>query len=400
MEKDKDMNANNDRTYLGATLRDVVKPAGVPDIENLDEDVQPVNRVLHDLITKDNYKDVPPLRWFVPGWVTRDATTAIYGEPGAGKSFWSLSLSLAAASGGQWATHDFKKPHRVLYLAPEAAGSHTERVRGWASKHGTEWPETFYLAPTQVNISTDQAVAEICNAIDELAPIDLLVLDTLASASAGVDENGSQMTSVTENIETIRRALPDGAAMLIVHHTGKDQTKGLRGHSSLNGYVTNSMLITKDSETNIHRVEGKKVRDGSTPLPQYYRIDPEQLPPIPLPPNTVPDIEHLTGREIGVMVPVDYLEAVQDTLTMVYDRLAATYALGDMFGIQDVRDLTELGRGPLQQAMRRGLDKGLWQKQGAGRTTRYKFIGRAGDFGAIGGTEPADDSPALDLDDE
>jgi hypothetical protein len=369
MKKDRDMNTTHDMTYYGATTQDVVKPE------------PSVSRLRTELITKDNYKDLPPLRWFVPGWVMQGGTTAVYGEPGSGKSFWSLSLALEAARGGQWCTHDFRTPRRVLYLAPEAGLSHVERVRGWSEKHGHEWPDTFYLAPTQVNVYKDQTVSELWDLIDTLAPLDLVVLDTLASATAGLDENSSQMTVVTENIETIRRALPDSAAFLIVHHSGKDQAKGLRGHTSLLGYVTGSLLVTKEATTNSHRVEAKKVRDGSTPLPQYYRVETVDLPPAP---------GDLLMREIGVMVSVDYTDAVRDTLTAVYDALREVHHVGDTFTRTEVETLTGLKRTPVDKALKRGIDMGLWERHGAGRTTHYRFVGKPGDVGELVTSPPLD----------
>lgn len=346
-------------------------PLGVSVAEVAKTDEQ-TNPILAELITAENYKQVPPLRWFVPGWIIEGGTTAIYGEAGAGKSFWTLSLALEAARGGQWCEHRFTRPYRVLYIAPEAAHSHVERVKGWESLHGAEWPAGFHLAPTQVNIYTDQSVSDIEQALDALGPVDLVVLDTLASATAGLDENSPQMNVVTQNLEKIRRKLPNGAPLIVVHHTGKDGTKGLRGHSSLLGYVSGSMLITK--ENNAHRVEAKKVRDGDTPMPLYYRVERAELPPLP---------GELLAREVGVMVPVGYLDAVKDNVSQVYEALAEAYRPNDLFSRTDAEAVSGLTRGPIRTALNKGADMGLWAKEGTGKATRYRFIGRPGDQGAI-----------------
>lgn len=347
---------------LGASVIEVPKP---------DERVNPI---LKELITAENYKLQPPLRWFVPGWIIEGGTTAIYGEAGAGKSFWALSLALEAARGGQWHQHRFTRPHRVLYLAPEAANSHANRVQGWETLHGAEWPASFHLAPTQVNIYTDESVSDIEQAIDALGPIDLVVLDTLASATAGLDENSPQMNVVTQNLERIRRKLSPGAPLLIVHHTGKDSAKGLRGHSSLLGYVSGSMLITKES--NAHKVEAKKVRDGDPPLPLYYRIERAELPPLP---------GELLAREVGVMVPADYLDVVKDDMSQLYETLAENYRPNDQFSRTDAEHLSGLSRNKATRALNKGCDMGLYERLGNSRSTRYRFIGRPGDQTALEG---------------
>lgn len=370
MSTKRDPNMSNTTTGTlplddGAALHRIEAPAPAP------------NRIIESLITADNYMDIPPQRWFMPGWVIEGGTTAVYGEPGCGKSFWTLGLALEAARGGQWCLHDFRKPRRVLYIAPEAGRSHVERVRGWIDRHTHQWPATFHLADVQVNIYTDQAVSEIAQAIEELGPLDLVVLDTLASATAGLDENSSQMNVVTENLETIRRVLGDRAALIVVHHTGKDQTRGLRGHNSLLGYVTGSMLVTKENGNGTHKVEMKKVRDGKAPLPLYYRIETTELPPI------VDEDGRQHAREVGVMVPVDYVEAATDTMTQMYETMLQHYRLGDTFTTREVLEVTGLGRGPVTKALNRGQDMGLWDRTGAGRTTRYRFIGRPGDVPAL-----------------
>lgn len=338
----------------------------------------PENPVLAELITADNYKDLPPLRWFVPGWIIEAGTTAIYGEAGAGKSFWTLCLALEAARGGQWCDHQFAEPKRVLYLAPEASSSHVERIKGWTHLNGTEWPATFHLAPTQVNVYTDESVSQIENAIDALGPIDLLVLDTLASATAGLDENSPNMNVVTQNLEKIRRKLSPGAPLIIVHHTGKDSAKGLRGHSSLLGYVSGSMLITKENAK--HKVDAKKVRDGDTPLPLYYQIRPVELPPLP---------GELVTREVGVMQSITHLEAVNDTTTKAYTALRDELRPNDTFTTAHVARLLDVSDTTANKALKRGADLGLWERQGATKGAHWRYIGRPGDHVALTGDDNA-----------
>lgn len=349
---------------LGASVIEVQKPEPEPTL---------YERMVADTITAENYKDLPPLRWYIPGWVIAGGTTALYGEPGTGKSFWALGLALEAARGGQWHQHQFSEPQRVLYLAQEGVQSHVERARGWVQLHGTELPATLRMVPTQLDIYTDETVGALTRYIEDHGPFDLVIVDTLASASPSAEENDAKdMKTVVSNLERLRRLLPPSAALMIVHHTGKDTAKGLRGHSALFGYVTGTMLITK--ENNVHRIEAKKVRDGDTPLPLYYRVEPVQLPPLP-----GSDL----AREVGIMVPVGYLDAVKDNVSQLYTALAEAYRPNDLFGRADAEQLSGQTRGPITKALKKGADMGLWEKVGNSRVTRYRFIGRPGDQSAL-----------------
>jgi hypothetical protein len=80
----------------------------------------------------------------------------------------------------------------------------------------------------------------------------LLQIDTLARAFGGGNENDSQdMGAFITNIGRVQRMLD--CTIMILHHSGKDATRGLRGHSSLLGAV--------DTQLELIRIEGGK-RDG------------------------------------------------------------------------------------------------------------------------------------------
>lgn len=371
---------------LGATVADSFTakpvrglPTSEPDTESPDAETEKkpshYEKLVAEAITAENYKAVPPLEWFVPGWIVANGITQVYGPPKAGKSFWTLALALEAARGGQWCDNEFKEPQRVLYIAPEAITSHIERIKGWVKKHGTEMPDTLTLLPTQVDIAKDESVSAISQYMREHGPFDLVVLDTLASATPDVEENGSEMKRVTTNLETIRTSQTERLALIIVHHTGKDISKGGRGHSSLLGSVHAAILVTKESDGLAHKVEMKDLRDGKEPLPLYYRIEPVELPPLP---------GDVLAREVGIMVPVGYVDAVQDKLTALYDALVDNgYKPGDTFKRTDITDLPGAPAKGVHGVLNRGIDRGLWAREGNTRATYYRLKGRPGDVGSL-----------------
>ena len=72
----------------------------------------------------------------------------------------------------------------------------------------------------------------------------LVVIDTLARALAGGNENAPEdMGALIGNAKRIQEAT--GAAVLFVHHSGKDTSRGSRGHSSLKGAADLEIEVTR-----------------------------------------------------------------------------------------------------------------------------------------------------------
>jgi hypothetical protein len=77
----------------------------------------------------------------------------------------------------------------------------------------------------------------------------LIIIDTLNRAAPGADENSSVDMG---NLIAASKRLQDmtGGLVLLVHHTGKDTSKGLRGHSSL--------YAALDGAIEVSRTEGRR----------------------------------------------------------------------------------------------------------------------------------------------
>lgn len=90
------------------------------------------------------------------------------------------------------------------------------------------------------------------------APPALVIVDTLARAMGEGDENsGPDMGAMIRTLDLIRGET--GAHVLVVHHAGKDTSKGARGHSSLRAAVDTEIEVTRDGL--FITAETKKQRD-------------------------------------------------------------------------------------------------------------------------------------------
>jgi hypothetical protein len=75
----------------------------------------------------------------------------------------------------------------------------------------------------------------------------LLVIDTLNRASGGADENSSKdMGEIIDAAKGLQAQL--GGTVLLIHHSGKDATKGLRGHSSLHAALDAAVEVRREGD--------------------------------------------------------------------------------------------------------------------------------------------------------
>ena len=92
----------------------------------------------------------------------------------------------------------------------------------------------------------------------------VLVIDTLAMAMAlgqlG-DENTSSTMAVV--IDQLRKISDLGCTIFVVHHSGKDISRGLRGHNSLEAAADSIFLVDKKIGSNIVTVKRIHYRNGT-----------------------------------------------------------------------------------------------------------------------------------------
>lgn len=197
------------------------------------------------------FKDIEPCldtSDFVQGLLVQGSAVVVYGESNAGKTFWTLDLSLHVAAGIMWNGRRVEQGG-VIYCVLEGSSRFRNRVTAWRSEHnlvGEDVPFAACEAPINLldpKADTDRLIQLICLAaasIDVL--IKLVVIDTLSRALAGGNENApDDMGALVANMDRVKAET--GAAVLFVHHSGKDQARGARGHSLLRAAVDTEIEV-------------------------------------------------------------------------------------------------------------------------------------------------------------
>lgn len=188
----------------------------------------------------------------VEGLMTIGSSVVVYGDSNSGKTFWALSVATAIATGTDCYGRQ-TDPGLVVYLASEAPASIRSRMQAIKKYHGCNL-ENLAMVPVPMNFySGDQDahdVIELVRAVEQIKgqPVRLIIGDTLARMSAGANENsGEDMGPVMARFDQVATAT--GAALMIIHHNGKDAAKGARGWSGIRAHIDTEIEVTEKEGT-------------------------------------------------------------------------------------------------------------------------------------------------------
>jgi hypothetical protein len=208
------------------------------------------------LLSLDDLLSLPPLRWRVRGVLPESGLAAVFGPSGSGKSFLAIDLCMALSDGVAWFGHRVQAAP-VLYCALEGESGISNRVRAFHRHHGHRGAAARYLAQPFDLLKDVQRLADAI--IAKQGKGGVVFLDTLNRAAPGIDENSSEdMGRVITAAKCLQR-LVEGLVVL-VHHSGKDQAKGLRGHSSLHAALDAAIEVKRDGDYRSWKVA--KSKDG------------------------------------------------------------------------------------------------------------------------------------------
>lgn len=194
---------------------------------------------LVDTVGLDNLPDPEPL--IGEDILFGDSLAWMVGKPGSYKSFTALDMAGCIATGEPWQGYRTRQGS-VLYLVAEGVRGTKKRVRAWEASYGHRMTGVQFL-PVAVQSKVDGHWSELVELARELRPA-LIVLDTQARITVGVDENSnSEMGEFIDKTERLRKACR--ACVILVHHIGRNGDTG-RGATAVDGAVTTVIKVEKD----------------------------------------------------------------------------------------------------------------------------------------------------------
>ena len=202
-----------------------------------------------------------PPTFHIKGVLPEAELAVVYGPPSSGKTFLAMDMGFAVAQGIPWRGLKTKQG-TVAYIAAEDAHGVRMRAKAYAQAHGVE-SMPFYILGAAPNFRDFEDMTQVAKAVVALGDVSLIFVDTWARALAGGDENSAK--DVGEAVSLCAKLYrATGATVVLIHHSGKDSTKGARGSTALLGACDCEIEVSRcedDREAQVTKL--KNSADGA-----------------------------------------------------------------------------------------------------------------------------------------
>lgn len=201
----------------------------------------------------------PAPQWIIKGLIPEADLAILYGESGSGKSFVMIDLAMAVARGLDWRGLKTRQG-RVVYIAAEGGGGFRNRLLAYAHQHQIDLEQVpFGVIHATPNFLEKGDIKALIAAIKAGGPVSLIITDTYAQVTPGANENSAEdMGKALRHARMITDET--GGMMVLVHHAGKDSTKGARGWSGNHAAADAVLEVTRNG--NQRALRTAKQKDG------------------------------------------------------------------------------------------------------------------------------------------
>ena len=259
-----------------------------------------------DRLQLTHFKDMvthQPAPWLVRDLLRESSVACLYGHRGSYKSFVAMSVAASVSTGVSWLGHDVLNAGLVIYIAAEGGGGMVQRTRA-LSKHFDLPPAAFnfqFITEPMICMreseDMDLLVERVKEAIgwepagytdpetgethDHAVATEwprLIVVDTLARCFMGDENKQEDMGAFVQGID--RMKMEFDCTMLIIHHTGLDQTRP-RGSTVLESACDTVYSLEADEAEPVLTLTCKKMKDSGEPDPlemSWQKVAVERLP--------------------------------------------------------------------------------------------------------------------------
>lgn len=218
---------------------------------------------MKQLSVNDFLKSFTPPSYLINGFLKSKSHGFLAGTTGSFKSFIALDIAHCVGTGRAFLGHEIKQSGKVLYIAGEGIDGLHKRFSGLFERYGS--CDNIYLYPSELDLSDDAHIQELSDYVVELNPI-LIIYDTLNSLSGGLENNSSSNVNLFyKRICNISNSV--GSSTLIVHHFGKDASKGMEGSHAFRSNADYVYALHSNGNLSVNLIDVKqKDRAADSPI--------------------------------------------------------------------------------------------------------------------------------------
>ncbi len=221
----------------------------------LESVVTPPNTARYKLLGSADLHKLTPVAWCIKGIYPSKGLCALYGSTGSGKSFLGFDQAAAIAEGRKWFGYRTKIT-TVVYVVLEGEAGIKNRAAAWELENKRPLPANLDMVMQPFKVIDSQDVSDLASVVPSGS---VVFIDTLNRTAPTADENSSKdMGQILEGAKNLQNQI-DGLVVL-VHHTGKDTSKGARGHSSFFAALDGAIEVERTNAGRAWSVA--KAKDG------------------------------------------------------------------------------------------------------------------------------------------
>jgi len=243
-----------------------------PVLQVIGSDNAPPGRTALRIFSLEEFRTLPPPSWIVDGIIPATGLVALFGRPGSGKTFVALDLAVQVCLGGLWGGQPVTKG-AVVYVAGEGGRFIPPRIEAiesvLADHERSALGSNLHFINGALQLANGGDLELIAGLAAHQHEPALIIIDTLARCFCGYDENSSKdMGLMVDACGHLSEQT--GAAILLVHHSGKSADKVERGSSALRGAADAMLLVDKTDDTVL--VKCSKMKDAMSFPPIAFSI--------------------------------------------------------------------------------------------------------------------------------
>ena len=206
------------------------------------------------VIEIDTFKtmEMPEIKTIMSPWLTFGSTHMIYAKRGVGKTFLSMSLSLAVTHGSDFGEWELKEAVNTMYVDGEMLPQHMKQRIEYLQPNYLKKQKNWYILSSGINLQNNGLAINIAKPywqdfiFNEVASKDikLLFLDNISALTPGIEENESTSWDIIAT--WINKLKQTGCAVVLIHHAGKGGSQ--RGTSAREDALDTVMFLRKTTE--------------------------------------------------------------------------------------------------------------------------------------------------------